>query len=82
MIFGNLNISISNNIDIKIAENNLLSESLYTSMKILYIKYKSFYNGLIQGIMKILDFTKHPEMVWFFFGLKSIPLFSSFHRLI
>ena len=88
LIFGNLNIStISNNIDIKIAENNLLSESLlykYEKSKFLP-SIKAFINGAYTGNNENFDFTKKNQK-WFgssLFGLSlDIPLFSSFSKKV
>ena len=88
LIFGNLNIStISNNIDIRIAENNLLSESLlykYEKSKFLP-SIKAFINGAYTGNNEKFDFIKNNQK-WFgssLFGLSlDIPLFSSFSKKV
>lgn len=88
LIFGNLNIpTISNNIDIRIAENNLLSESLlykYEKSKFLP-SIKAFINGAYTGNNEKFDFIKNNQK-WFgssLFGLSlDIPLFSSFSKKV
>ena len=81
------NFNISNNIDIKIAENNFLSESLlykYEKSKFLP-SLKAFINGSYTGNNEKFDFAKNNQK-WFgssLFGLSlDIPLFSSFSKKV
>jgi len=88
LIFENQNnFNISNNIDIKIAENNFLSESLlykYEKSKFLP-SLKAFINGSYTGNNEKFDFAKNNQK-WFgssLFGLSlDIPLFSSFSKKV
>ena len=88
LIFKNQNnFNISNNIDIKIAENNFLSESLlykYEKSKFLP-SLKAFINGSYTGNNEKFDFAKNNQK-WFgssLFGLSlDIPLFSSFSKKV
>ncbi|MDG2147638.1 MAG: TolC family protein [Flavobacteriaceae bacterium] len=88
LIFENKNnLNISNNIDIKIAENNFLSESLlykYEKSKFLP-SLKAFINGSYTGNNEKFDFVKNNQK-WFgssLFGLSlDIPLFSSFSKKV
>ena len=88
LIFENKNnLNISNNIDIKIAENNFLSESLlykYEKSKFLP-SLKAFINGAYTGNNEKFDFAKNNQK-WFgssLFGLSlDIPLFSSFSKKV
>ena len=81
------NFNISNNIDIKIAENNFLSESLlykYEKSKFLP-SLKAFINGSYTGNNEKFDFAKKNQK-WFgssLFGLSlDVPLFSSFSKKV
>ena len=81
------NFNISNNIDIKIAENNFLSESLlykYEKSKFLP-SLKAFINGSYTGNNEKFDFAKNNQK-WFgssLFGLSlDVPLFSSFSKKV
>ena len=81
------NFNISNNIDIKIAENNFLSESLlykYEKSKFLP-SLKAFINGSYTGNNEKFDFAKNNQK-WFgssLFGLSlDIPMFSSFSKKV
>ena len=88
LIFENQNnFNISNNIDIKIAENNFLSESLlykYEKSKFLP-SLKAFINGSYTGNNEKFDFAKKNQK-WFgssLFGLSlDVPLFSSFSKKV
>ena len=88
LIFENQkNFNISNNIDIKIAENNFLSESLlykYEKSKFLP-SLKAFINGSYTGNNEKFDFAKNNQK-WFgssLFGLSlDVPLFSSFSKKV
>ena len=88
LIFENQNnFNISKNIDIKIAENNFLSESLlykYEKSKFLP-SLKAFINGSYTGNNEKFDFAKNNQK-WFgssLFGLSlDIPLFSSFSKKV
>jgi len=88
LIFENKNnLNISNNIDIKIAENNFLSESLlykYEKSKFLP-SLKAFISGAYTGNNEKFDFAKNNQK-WFgssLFGLSlDIPLFSSFSKKV
>ncbi|MEE3035120.1 MAG: TolC family protein [Bacteroidota bacterium] len=79
--------NVSNNIDVRIAENNLLSESLlykYEKSKFLP-SIKAFINGAYTGNNEKFDFAKNNQK-WFgssLVGLSlDIPLFSSFSKKV
>lgn len=78
-------ISLSNNVDIKMAENNLLSETLlykYERSKSLP-RLSAFLNGNYTGNSEIFSFTQSGQK-WFgaaLFGINlQVPIFSSLQR--
>ena len=79
------NISLSNNVDIKMAENNLLSETLlykYERSKSLP-RLSAFLNGNYTGNSETFSFTQSNQK-WFgaaLFGINlQVPIFSSLQR--
>ena len=77
--------SVANNIDVKIAENNLVSESLlyrYEQSKVLP-KLSAFVNGNYSGFGNQFNFLK-PDQKWFgssLIGISlNVPVFSSFGK--
>ena len=81
------NLSLSNNIDVKIAKNNLLSETLlykYERSKGLP-RLSAFLNGNYTGNSETFSFTES-EQKWFgaaLFGINlQIPIFSSLRRSV
>ena len=83
--FTNQSASIANNIDVKIAENNLASESLlyrYEQSKALP-KLSAFINGNYSGFGNQFNFLKSDQK-WFGSSLigvsLNVPIFSSFGK--